>query len=164
MSGATRSNARQKKANRCCGALSPFFSGPYRSSLCEVDSRPGLRAVALEVASVRALLILLALTIALATQTEDPVVSVVLIPFVVTLLAAHLDREGGRLSRAVIIAAARLLPAGKRENECDEWLDHVAAAGERGVVPLSRALSIALLAAPLLAIGLRVGRPRRVPR
>jgi hypothetical protein len=85
-----------------------------------------------------------------------------LLPFLATLLAAHIDRESGRISRAIVRAASRLLPAARREEERDEWLDHVESAGEHGVLPLTRALSIALIGAPLLAVGLRVGRRRRV--
>ena len=119
-------------------------------------------AVDLEVATVRSFLFLLLVTIALATRIGDPLVGGVLIPLLVTLLGTHLDRESGLLSRRIVTAAARLLPVDKRKDECDEWLDHVATAGERGLVPFSRALSIAFVAAPLLAIGLRVGRSRRV--
>ncbi|HEU4944869.1 MAG TPA: hypothetical protein VFT10_06865 [Solirubrobacterales bacterium] len=90
-----------------------------------------------------------------------PLIEYLLLPFATTLLAAYVDRHSGRLSRALVRAAARLLPAARRDDERDEWLDHVAAAGENGMLPLTRALSIALLAAPLLAIGLRVGRSRR---
>src|ERR1044072_1373392 len=85
----------------------------------------------------------------------------VILPFVVNLAAAHIDRESGRLARSLVIRAARLLPAARRQDERDEWLDHIDSAGEHGIAPLTRALSIALVAAPLLAIGLRVGRSRR---
>jgi hypothetical protein len=96
-------------------------------------------------------------------------VEFLVLPVVIGLLVAHLDRESGRLSRALVRAAARLLPAERRDDERDEWLDHVESAGERGLLPLTRALSIALVAAPLLAVGLRVGRSasrahRQTPR
>jgi hypothetical protein len=112
-------------------------------------------------ASGRGLLFLLLLAAALINQLGSPIVDVALLPFVATLLAAHIDRESGNLARALVIASARLLPPDKREDERDEWLDHVESAGEHGVLPLTRALSIALFAAPLLAVGLRVGRSRR---
>ncbi len=97
----------------------------------------------------------------LATQVGSPLVDYFLLPFVTTLLAAYVDRESGRLARGLVRAAAWLLPAERRDDERDEWLDHIAAAGEQGVPPLTRALSIALLGAPLLAVGLRIGRSRR---
>lgn len=109
----------------------------------------------------RGLLVLLTLAAVLATQLGKPLVDVALLPFIVTLLAAHLDRESGSLARAVVRGAAQLLPADRREDERDEWLDHLESAGEHGVLPLTRALSIAFIAAPLLAVGLRVGRPRK---
>lgn len=91
-------------------------------------------------------------------------VDVVLGPLVVGFLVAYLDRESGRLARALVMFAARLVPVNRRQDELDEWLDHLEAAGERGVLPLTRALSICLIAAPTLAIGLRVGRRRRTRR
>lgn len=112
----------------------------------------------------RGLLVLLAIAAVAATQMGHPLVAIAVLPFVATLLAAHLDRESGALARGLVGAAALLLPADRREDERDEWLDHVESAGEHGVLPLTRALSIALVAAPLLAIGLRVGRARRHSR
>jgi hypothetical protein len=109
----------------------------------------------------RSLLLLLGVLALTATQMGAPLVDYLLLPLVVTLLGAHVDRESGRLAEGLVAAAARLLPAEKREEERCEWLDHVATAGERGVLPLTRALSIALIAAPTLAVGLRVGRSRR---
>jgi hypothetical protein len=88
----------------------------------------------------------------------------ILLPFLISLLAAHVDRASGRISRHIVRGASRLLPTPRREEECDEWLDHVASAGEHGLPPLTRALSIAFIAAPLLAIGLRIGRRRRARR
>lgn len=109
----------------------------------------------------RTLLILLVVATVLATQIGSPIVAAALLPFIATLLASHVDRESGSLARLLVAIAARLLPADRRDDERDEWLDHVEEAGERGVLPISRALSIALIAAPLLAIGMRVGRSRR---
>jgi hypothetical protein len=108
----------------------------------------------------RGLALLLVLMLLLVSQVGSHLVDAALLPFVAALLAAHIDRESGHLARAVVVIAARLIPARRREEECNEWLDHVDTAGEHGVLPLSRALSIAFFAAPLLAIGLRVGRSR----
>ncbi|HEX2070849.1 MAG TPA: hypothetical protein VHF90_04270 [Thermoleophilaceae bacterium] len=96
----------------------------------------------------------------LCTQAGLPIVYAVLMPFVATLLANHVDRESLALAQAIVSRAALAVPAPDREEHLDEWLDHVQAAGERGVSPLTRGLSIALLAAPLLAVGLRIGRGR----
>lgn len=109
----------------------------------------------------RALLILLVLLMALASQLSSNLVAAVLVPLVATLLGAHIDRDSGVLARALVRGACRLLPAERRNEELDELLDHVKAAGEHGVLPLTRALSISLVAVPLLALGLRVGRSRR---
>ena len=111
--------------------------------------------------AVRGLLILLGLAAAAASQLDYPLVALAVLPLVATLLAAHLDRESAVLARGLVGLAAALLPRERRQDELDEWLDHLESAGEHGVLPLTRALSIALVAAPLLAIGLRVGRRRR---
>jgi hypothetical protein len=112
----------------------------------------------------RTLLLLLIVAVGLATRIGSPIVGIAFLPFIATLLASHIDRESGSLARLLVRGAARLLPADRRDDERDEWLDHVEAAGERGVLPISRALSVALIAAPLLAVGLRVGRSRRATR
>lgn len=104
--------------------------------------------------------VLLGLIAVAAIQLGNPPVDYVLLPLLVTLLAAHIDRESGRLSRTIVRRAARLLPAHRRQDELEEWLDHIESAGEKGVQPLTRAISVAFFAAPLLAVGLRVGRPR----
>lgn len=106
-------------------------------------------------------LLVLAVSIAIAaTQLGSLLVDVALMPFLAGLLAAHLDRESGSLARGLVAVAARLLPANRRQDELDEWIDHLETAGEQGVLPLTRAISIALIAAPALAVGLRVGRRR----
>jgi hypothetical protein len=93
------------------------------------------------------------------------IVELTLLPFVVALLASHVDRASGRIARVMVMAAASLVPSTRRRGEREEWLDHVESAGEHGLLPLTRALSVLLLAAPLLAIGLRVGRSRhRIPQ
>jgi hypothetical protein len=108
--------------------------------------------------SARALGILVAAMGFLTTQLEYALVAAVLLPFFATLLASHIDRDSGRMSRALVGVAASLLPSRYRAQSREEWLDHVLSAGEHGVLPLTRALSIVFIAAPMLAVGLRVGR------
>lgn len=108
----------------------------------------------------RALAVLLLLTAAAATQESAALVDSILLPLLVALTATQIDREGGRIATGIVTAAALLIPKMRRQEEREEWLDHVQTAGDRGFVPLTRALSIALIAAPTLAVGLRVGRSR----
>jgi hypothetical protein len=110
---------------------------------------------------VRVILLLLGIAAVLVTQLGNPIVDYILMPLLATLLGAHIDREGGRLARAVVQIASRLIPAHRRQSELDEWLDHVESAGEQGIQPLTRAISIAFFAAPFLAVGLRIGRSSR---
>lgn len=112
-------------------------------------------------AEVRGLIGLLLLTALAVTAIGSPVVDFVILPLLATLIAAHLDREAGELAVGLVGLAARLLPAHRREEHLDEWIDHILCAGECGVAPLTRAFSIALIAAPALGVGLRVGRARR---
>jgi hypothetical protein len=114
--------------------------------------------------SVRSLALLALLAGFLLTRLDALLVSAALLPFVFTLLAAQLDRSGPRLARALVERCARLLPAERRDEERDAWIDHVECAEEEGLEPLTRALTIALIAAPTLAVGLRVGRRRRARR
>ena len=107
------------------------------------------------------LAVLLVLTAVAMTQVEEPLVVGALLPFLMALLAIDLDRDSATRAAALVRVAARLLPKSDREDLRDEWLDHVASAGEHGLAPLGAALSIAVVAAPLLAVGLRVGRRRR---
>jgi hypothetical protein len=74
------------------------------------------------------------------------------------LLAIELHRCSAPISRYLVHRAARLLPQGDREYFLNQWLRRVRKAGEQGVFPLARALPIFLIAAPLLGVGLRVGR------
>jgi hypothetical protein len=110
---------------------------------------PQLRALAL-------LLIATALTIIVAGSAW---VGVALVPFFAALIAAEIDRGSGEMATAIVRVAARALPRAKRAELREEWIDHVQTAGERGVLPLTRAASILFIAAPTLAIGLRVGAP-----
>jgi hypothetical protein len=112
----------------------------------------------------RSLILLVVLAAVLLTQLDAVLVSAALLPFVFTLLAAQLDRSGPRLARALVELSVRLLPDERRAEERDAWIDHIECAQEAGLEPLTRALTIALLAAPSLAIGLRVGRTRRASR
>lgn len=109
----------------------------------------------------RSLILLALLAAGLLTQLGATLVSAALLPFVVTLLAAQLDRSGPRLAHALVELSARLLPSERRAEERDAWIDHIECAEEAGLEPLTRAVTIALIAGPSLAIGLRVGRRRR---
>lgn len=82
----------------------------------------------------------------------------------VGLFVIELDRWGPRLSERLLDAAAWLLPKGDRGYFLGSWLLVVVETGDRGVLPLVRALPIALIAAPLLGIGLRIGRQRHITR
>jgi ribose/xylose/arabinose/galactoside ABC-type transport system permease subunit len=104
---------------------------------------------------------LLACVVLCAACIDNSVVVLVAVPLLVSLLAAEIDRRGGQLAAAIVVMAAWLLPSSDREEFREEWIDHVRAAGEYGVLPLTRALSIALIACPCLAVGLRVGRNQR---
>lgn len=97
----------------------------------------------------------------LLAEGDHFVVGAALLPVLAGLLAAQIDRESGTMAVALVRAASRLLPDDRRDEICDEWLDHVLAAGEHGLPPLTRALSIAVIAVPLLAMGLRIGRTRK---
>lgn len=110
--------------------------------------------------AVRTAVGLTAIILALATQIGLSFVAGLLLPLAVTLLANHLDRDGGQLGRSFVRLAALALPASERDDMLAEWLDHVLSAGEHGLAPLTRALTIALIAAPALAVGLRIGRNR----
>jgi hypothetical protein len=111
--------------------------------------------------SARSLVLLGLLAAALLTQLDAVLVSAALLPFVFTLLAAQLDRAGARLAHDLVDLCVRLLPAERRADERDAWIDHIECAQEAGLEPLTRALTIALIAAPALAVGMRVGRRRR---
>lgn len=107
-------------------------------------------------------LVVLTLCVALAiTQSGRPIVVAGIIPLLVALVASHIDRQGGRIAVCLVTASARVIPSQDRCGLRDEWVDHVRAAGEHGLPPLTRALSILVVAAPMLAIGLRIGRGTR---
>lgn len=109
----------------------------------------------------RSLILLTLLAVALLTRLDTVFVSAALLPFVVSLLAAQIDRSGPRLAHALVEFCVYLIPFERRADERDAWIDHIECAEEAGLEPLTRALTIAFVAAPCLAIGLRIGRRRR---
>jgi hypothetical protein len=109
--------------------------------------------------------VLLGLTVAVAIAAAEAhrfVVDACVLPLLTGLMAAHIDREGRNIAEELVTAASRLLPARERDDFREEWIDHVRSAGEHGLRPLTRALSIMLIASPSLAIGLRLGRARQL--
>ena len=109
----------------------------------------------------KVLVTLAALLAVIVTQAKNLVVATCVLPLIIALIAAHVERDGGDIAETLVSAAAVILPARERQDWRDEWMDHVQSAGEHGVLPLSRAVSICLLAAPSLAVGLRLGRAKR---
>jgi hypothetical protein len=112
----------------------------------------------------RVLGVLLLLATVAVTQAGSTPVDGILLPLLVALIAIQIDREGGRIAIGILTAAAVLIPRRRRQEELDDWLDHVQTAGQHGLLPLTGALSIAFIAAPALAVGLRVGRRRQAAR
>jgi hypothetical protein len=76
----------------------------------------------------------------------------------VGLLVIELHRYGPLLSRQLLYVAASLLPKRDREYFLGSWLSAVPGGEDRGVIALARALPVVLIAAPLLGVGLRIGR------
>jgi len=66
-----------------------------------------------------------------------------------------IDRRSGAIGRALVSAAAVLLPRSQRARCREEWLTFIIEAGESGARPLVHAVSIAGWAAPRLALLLR---------
>jgi len=108
-------------------------------------------------------LLLVALGVAL-TRADSYLVTNCVVPLVISFIVCHIDRNGDSLAEALVLTATRLLPRRERPDWREEWLDHVRSAREQGLPPLSRALSILLIGAPALAVGLRVGRVRKITR
>jgi predicted nucleic acid-binding protein len=106
--------------------------------------------------------LLVALAVSL-TQADSHLVSVCIVPLLVSLIACHIDRNGEFLAETLIFLAVLLIPRAERQEWRDIWIDHVRSAREHGLVPLSRGLSILIIAAPALAVGLRVGRTQKAP-
>lgn len=108
--------------------------------------------------------VLAGLTVALAaavTQAGDVVVATCILPLLVALTACHVERDAGRIAEAIVAAAVVLLPKREQQEWRDVWTDHIRSAGEHGVLPLYRALSIFMVGAPALAVGLRIGRAKQ---
>jgi hypothetical protein len=82
-------------------------------------------------------------------------------PLVIALLAADIERHGGRTAERLVRAAALLVPTHERDDQRAEWIDHVRSAGEKGIRPVACALSIAFIAAPLVAVLARYDARRR---
>ena len=82
-------------------------------------------------------------------------------PLVIALLVADIERHGGRTGERLVRVAALLVPAHERDGQRAEWVDHVRSAGERGIRPVACALSIAFIAAPLIAVLARYDARRR---
>lgn len=107
---------------------------------------------------------LVAAMAALCLLAGASLVTAVLVPLLVMLAGAEIERDGARIGRGVVGAASLLLPRQDRRVHRDEWIDHLSEAGDRGMRPLLTALSIAVLAAPLLAVLLRYGRQALRPK
>ena len=84
-----------------------------------------------------------------------------IVPLLVTLLAAHIERNGGSIAEHLVRMAAVLVPAHERDDQRAEWIDHVRAAGRRGMAPVVTALSIGFVAAPVIAVLARFDAGRR---
>jgi hypothetical protein len=80
-----------------------------------------------------------------------------------SLLGNDVDRNAARIGVKVVRAAAWLIPAWERQACVDEWTDDVLTASEdgQGVRPLLRAIGIAVVGAPLLAVLVRYDPQRR---
>jgi hypothetical protein len=74
-----------------------------------------------------------------------------------------LDRNAARVGVRIVRFAAFLIPKRERQACVEEWTDDVLAASEdgQGVRPLLKAIGIAVLGAPLLAVLVRYDPQRR---
>jgi hypothetical protein len=124
------------------------------------DSTPSGRSLA----SGRVALALTAAVTAAGLLSSYRLVALVILPVISALLAIHLDRHAASLAESLVTNASLLLPRVQRDRWLDEWIDHIRTAGEHGVLPLTRAMSIAFIAAPALAVGLRLGRAQERSR
>lgn len=86
-----------------------------------------------------------------------------LVGVALSVLGNDIDRNAAAVGVRVVKAAALLVPAGERQDCVDEWTDDVRSAAEdgQGVRPLLKALGIALIGAPLLAVLVRYDPQRR---
>jgi hypothetical protein len=102
----------------------------------------------------------LIVSVAVCVLARASVALTVIVPVLISCLAAELDRAGGSIGVAITQVAVILLPAAERSHYADAWNDHVRSVGSHGLRPVASALSIALLAAPLLAVLTRFDRGR----
>lgn len=100
--------------------------------------------------------VLVVVLIATALLATNVVVAVAVAPVIAGLLSIELDRRGGPIATGIVRAAGRLLPANARQQNADEWVDHVLSEGGVGLRPVLVALEIAFLGAPRIAWRLRV--------
>ena len=89
-------------------------------------------------------------------MTSNPLIAVVVTPVIAGLLVIELDRERRSVRDADRSARQSLLPKRVRREHADEWADHVVSVGEAGLRPLIAAIPIAVVAAPKVALRLRV--------
>lgn len=83
-------------------------------------------------------------------------ISLLLAGLAMGLLASEVDRSGRVFGVRIVRAASWLLPARLREGWATDWEDHVLCSGEEGLRPVLAALGIALIAAPRIAVQVRV--------
>jgi hypothetical protein len=91
--------------------------------------------------------------------TGEPVTALllgVLVEVTAGICLARLSGAGPGLATSLVRSAARLLPPMERQRYEAEWIDHVQSEADP-LAGIGAAISIALLAAPTLAIGVRVG-------
>lgn len=99
--------------------------------------------------------VLLATVVMVGTAVRS-MVSLLLAGLAMGLLASEVDRSGRVFGVRIVRAASWLLPARLREDCATDWEDHVLCAGEEGLRPVLAALGIALIAAPRIAVQVRV--------
>ena len=103
-----------------------------------------------------ACIVLVVLLVACALMMSSALIAVVLTPVIAGLLVIELDRSGGLFATRIVRLASVLLPKRVRREHADEWADHVLSLGEAGLRPVIAAIAIALVAAPKIALRLRV--------
>lgn len=103
-----------------------------------------------------ACVVLVVLLVACALMTSNPPIALVVTPIIAGLLVIELDRSGGLFATRIVRLASVLLPKRVRREHADEWADHVLSVGEAGLRPVIAAAAIAVVAAPKIALRLRV--------
>jgi hypothetical protein len=102
-------------------------------------------------------------TMMVAAITHAAVATVILLPLLLLLLGAELDRRSLTLGVRLVRAARYLLPKDEQAL-ADEWEDDVRASGqEAGIGPLLSAIQFLLLAGPRIARARHSNRRRRFP-